>query len=76
MFLANNGKAYKPGNVSEIVGRYVKLSNMKHSSACRLVRHATAIIMLDKGAELRHVQKMLGYANISTTQIYTHVSRT
>ena len=76
LFLANNGKAYKPGKLSEMVGRYVKLSGMKRGGACHLFRHATATIMLDNGAELRHVQEMLGHADISTTQIYTHVSRT
>lgn len=76
LFLANNSKAYKPGKLSEMVGRYVKLSGMKRGGACHLFRHATATIMLDNGAELRHVQEMLGHADISTTQIYTHVSRT
>lgn len=75
LFLANNGKQYKPGKLSEMVGRYVRLSGMKRGGACHLFRHATATIMLDNGAELRHVQEMLGHADISTTQIYTHVSR-
>ena len=76
LFLANNGKRYKAGKLSEMVGRYVRLSGMKRGGACHLFRHATATIMLDNGAELRHVQEMLGHADISTTQIYTHVSRT
>lgn len=75
LFLANNGKRYRAGKLSEMVGRYVKLSGMKRRGACHLFRHATATIMLDNGAELRHVQEMLGHADISTTQIYTHVSR-
>lgn len=75
LFLANNGKQYKAGKLSEMVGRYVRLSGMKRGGACHLFRHATATIMLDNGAELRHVQEMLGHADISTTQIYTHVSR-
>lgn len=75
LFLANNGKRYSANKLSEMVGRYVKLAGHKRAGACHLFRHATATIMLDNGAELRHVQEMLGHASISTTQIYTYVSR-
>jgi site-specific recombinase XerD len=75
LFLANNGKAYKPGKLSELTSRYIRLAGIKHFGACHLFRHITATAMLDNGADLRHVQEMLGHASISTTQIYTHVSR-
>lgn len=76
LFLANHGKRYSANKLSEMVGRYVKIAGLKRAGACHLFRHATATIMLDNSAELRHVQEMLGHASISTTQIYTHVSRT
>jgi integrase/recombinase XerD len=76
LFLANNGKRYRPNQLSDMVSRYVKLAGLQRPGACHLFRHSTATIMLDEGAELRHVQEMLGHADISTTQIYTHVSRT
>lgn len=75
LFLANNGQAYKPGKLSEMVSRYIRLAGIKRFGACHLFRHITATTMLDNGADLRHVQEMLGHASISTTQIYTHVSR-
>jgi integrase/recombinase XerD len=76
LFLGNNGKRYRPNQLSGMVSRYVKLAGLQRSGACHLFRHSMATIMLDEGAELRHVQEMLGHADISTTQIYTHVSRT
>jgi integrase/recombinase XerD len=75
LFLANNGKRFRPNKLSDMVSRYVKLAGIKRAGSCYLFRHATATTMLDNGADLRHVQEMLGHADISTTQIYTHVSR-
>lgn len=76
LFLANNGKAYLPSKLfSSLASKYVKLAGLQRQGACHLFRHATATSMLDNGADIRHVQEMLGHASILTTQIYTHVSR-
>lgn len=58
-----------------MVSKYVKEAGLKRAGSCHLFRHATATEMLNNGAGLRDVQEMLGHADISTTQIYTHVSR-
>lgn len=75
LFLANNGKRYVPGKLSDMASQYVKMAGFDRSGACHLYRHNTATTMLDNGADLRHIQEMLGHASIMTTQIYTHVSR-
>ena len=75
LFLANNGKRYLPGKLSDMASQYVKMAGFDRSGACHLYRHNTATTMLDNGADLRHIQEMLGHASILTTQIYTHVSR-
>ena len=76
LFLTHYGKRFRPNQLTELASCYVKLAGLKRGGACNLFRHATATTMLDNGAELRHVQEMLGHADISTTQIYTYVSRT
>jgi integrase/recombinase XerD len=75
LFLDNKGKQYIPNKLSDMASGYVKLAGINRRGSCYLFRHATATTMLDNGADLRHVQEMLGHASINTTQIYTHVSR-
>ncbi|WP_233081093.1 tyrosine-type recombinase/integrase [Rheinheimera soli] len=74
LFLDNQGKAFRPRKLSELASKYVRLAGIRKQGACNLYRHATATLMLEYGADVRHVQEMLGHASISTTQIYTHVT--
>jgi integrase/recombinase XerD len=76
LFLANNGKAFRDSQLSELVAKYIKLSDVRKKGACNQYRHAAATHMVDNGADIRHVQSFLGHADISTTQIYVHVSMT
>ncbi|WP_293751628.1 tyrosine-type recombinase/integrase [uncultured Paraglaciecola sp.] len=74
LFLANNGKAFRPTQLSELVAKYIKLADIRKGGACNQYRHAAATHMVDRGADIRHVQEFLGHADLSTTQIYVHVS--
>lgn len=75
LFLDNQGNQYRPNKLSDMASGYVKLAGINRQGSCYLFRHATATTMLDNGADLRHVQEMLGHSSINTTQIYTFVSR-
>lgn len=74
MFLSRNGFPINPDQVGQMVGKYVRRAGIDKPGACHLFRHAGATSMLDAGADIRYVQEMLGHADISTTQIYTHVA--
>lgn len=73
LFLANNGKPFRAAQLSELVAKYVKLSDIRKTGACNQYRHAAATHMVDNGADIRHVQEFQGHADLSITQIYVHV---
>jgi integrase/recombinase XerD len=60
--------------LSTTVSTCVRRSGVEQPGSCHLFRHSMATLMLDGGADIRYIQAMLGHAQLSTTQIYTHVS--
>ncbi len=74
-FIVNsNGQRIYPRYVHRVVYKYLnKFSDIKKKSP-HVLRHTAATHMLDRGADIRVVKEILGHENLSTTQIYTHVS--
>jgi integrase/recombinase XerD len=74
LFLSVTGAAIYDQNLSREITAYVQRSGVGKPGSCHLFRHTMATLMLEGGADIRHVQQMLGHSNIASTQIYTRVS--
>ena len=74
LFLNYLGEAMGLHTLCALVRGYVRRSGVAQGGGCHLFRHTMATMMLEGGADVRHVQEMLGHSNIASTQIYTHVS--
>jgi len=73
LFLTNEGEPINPDSLTEYVRRYVDDNGIGKRGSCHLFCHTMATRMLEHGADIRHIEAMLGHAKLTTTEIDTQV---
>ena len=61
-------------NVRRMMEKYIKLTGLDQRTSPHTLRHSFATHLLDRGADIRSVQELLGHKSLVTTQIYTHLT--
>ena len=74
MCLNLKGKRLTARSIARIVNKHVIRAAVNAKVSPHTFRHSFATHLLDRGADLRSVQELLGHSNLATTQIYTHVT--
>jgi integrase/recombinase XerD len=74
LFPSRRGKMIERGRISKIVREYARQADIEEPVTPHVLRHSFATHLLAQGADLRTIQEMLGHAQITSTEIYTHVS--
>lgn len=75
IFLNNHGRMLTRQGIFKMIKNYAALKNIKKTIGPHTLRHTFATHLLENGADLRVIQELLGHSDISTTQIYTHLTK-
>jgi integrase/recombinase XerD len=73
VFLTGYGEGFHPNALGSLIRKYIRAADIAKVSA-HLLRHTCAARLLDGGADIRYIQKLLGHASLETTATYTEMN--